>query len=124
MGTKHTYIPTRSRSRHKYGAKPTVVDGIRFASKLESERYLYLKSLERAGAIRDLVLQPRHKIIVNGELICTYVGDFEYDKELKDGEWIHILEDVKGVETPEFKLKRKLMKAVHGVEINVVKKSR
>lgn len=124
MSTKRTYNFTRRRSTHKYGAKVTYVDDIRFASKLEAERYSYLKTLERAGSIRDLKLQPRYKIHVNGEMICTYVGDFEYEKEVKDGEWIFVLEDTKGVETPEFKLKKKLVKAVHGIEINVVKKSR
>ena len=83
---------------------------------------MYLKALERAGTIRDLKLQPRFKLHVNGQLICTYVADFEYEKELKDGEWISVVEDTKGVETPEFKLKKKLMKAVHGVEIYLSKK--
>lgn len=122
MSTKRTYNPTRGRSRHKYGAKETYVDNIRFPSKLEAERYMYLKALERAGTIRDLKLQPRFKLHVNGQLICTYVADFEYEKELKDGEWISVVEDTKGVETPEFKLKKKLMKAVLDIEINVVKK--
>lgn len=122
MSTKRTYNFKRGGSRHKYGAKETYVDNIRFPSKLEAERYMYLKALERAGTIRDLKLQPRFKLHVNGELICSYVGDFEYEKEVKEGEWIYVLEDTKGVETPEFKLKKKLMKAIHGLEINVVKK--
>lgn len=42
----------------KYGAKPTIVGGIRFASKAEAERYAALRILEYAGKIRDLRLQP------------------------------------------------------------------
>ena len=118
-----TYNPIKLASRHKYGAKATTVDGIRFASKFESERYGYLKSLERAGVIRSLQLQPRYKLVVNGILICTYVADFSYEREGTDGSWTSIVEDAKGVETPEFKLKKKLMQAVLGIEINVVKKA-
>lgn len=98
------------------------MDGIKFDSKWESQRYLYLKSLERAGRVRNLELQPRFIITVNGQKICTYVADFQYDRENKDGEWEHIIEDAKGVETPEFKLKKKLMKAVHNIEIFLSKK--
>ena len=123
MYSKTTYNPKSKRSRPKYGNKKTVVDGIKFDSKWESQRYLYLKSLERAGRVKNLELQPRFIITVNGQKICTYVADFQYDKESKDGEWEHIIEDAKGVETPEFKLKKKLMKAVHNIEIFLSKKN-
>src|SRR4051812_49216783 len=102
---------------NKYGAIPTEVDGIRFASKREAKRYQDLKLLERAKVIRDLELQPRFKIEVGGLLICTYVADFQYrvctDNRL-------VVEDSKGVETAVFKLKRKLLKAVHGVSVETV----
>ena len=84
---------------------------------------MYLKSLERAGRVKNLELQPRFIITVNGQKICTYVADFRYDKEQADGTWEHIIEDAKGVETPEFKLKKKLMKAVHNIEIYLSKKT-
>ena len=123
MYSKPTYIPKTKRSRSKYGNKKTVIDGITFDSKWESQRYLYLKSLERAGRVQNLELQPRFLITVNSQKICTYVADFQYDKETKDGDWEHIIEDAKGVETTEFKLKKKLMKAVHNIEIYLSKKS-
>ena len=47
----------------------------------------------------------------------------KYDKEDKDGVWEHVIEDAKGVETPEFKLKKKLMKAVFDIDIYLSKKS-
>ena len=122
MLPKTIYNPKGRRSRPKYGNKKTVVDGIKFDSKWESQRYLYLKSLEKAGRIINLKLQPRFDLVVNGEKICAYIADFEYDKENAHGAWEHIIEDAKGVETPEFKLKKKLMKAVHGVEIYLSKK--
>lgn len=123
MYSKPTYNPKPKRSRPKYGNKKTVVDGITFDSKWESQRYLYLKSLEKAGRVQNLELQPRFLIIINGQKICTYVADFRYDKEDAEGNWEHIVEDAKGVETTEFKLKKKLMKAVHNIEIYLSKKN-
>tara|TARA_B100002019_G_scaffold285131_1_gene293724 strand:+ start:763 stop:1134 length:372 start_codon:yes stop_codon:yes gene_type:complete len=122
MYLKLTYNPKTRRSRPKYGNKKTVVDGIKFDSKWESQRYLYLKSLEKADRVKNLELQPKFIISVNGQKICTYIADFKYDKEDKDGVWEHIVEDAKGVETPEFKLKKKLMKAVHNIDIYLSKK--
>ena len=122
MYLKLTYNPKTRRSRPKYGNKKTVVDGIKFDSKWESQRYLYLKSLEKADRVKNLELQPKFIISVNGQKICTYIADFKYDREDKDGVWEHVIEDAKGVETPEFKLKKKLMKAVHNIDIYLSKK--
>tara|TARA_R110002012_G_scaffold76659_1_gene193416 strand:- start:440 stop:814 length:375 start_codon:yes stop_codon:yes gene_type:complete len=123
MYLKPRYNPKLKRSRSKYGNKKTTIHGITFDSKWESERYLYLKSLEKAGRIKDLELQPRYNILVNDQKICAYVADFKYNKESADGIWEHIVEDAKGVETPEFKLKKKLMKAVFDIDIYLSKKN-
>ena len=123
MLPKQTYNPRLKRSRPKYGNKKTVVNGIKFDSKWEAERYLYIKSLERAGRVKDLELQVRFNLIVNDQKICAYIADFRYKREDKDGEWQEIVEDAKGVETPEFKLKKKLMKACLGIDIFLSKKS-
>ena len=123
MYSKPRYNPKLQTSRQTYGNKKTVVHGIKLDSKWESERYLYLKSLEKAGRITDLELQPRYNLMVNDQKICAYVADFKYNKENADGIWEHIIEDAKGVETPEFKLKKKLMKAVFDIDIYLSKKS-
>ncbi|HEY8343356.1 MAG TPA: DUF1064 domain-containing protein [Calditerricola sp.] len=94
--------------RHKYGAKPTEVDGIRFASKAEASFYTQLKQLERAGQIRNLELQPEYPIEVNGKHICVYRADFRF---FENGERKVI--DVKGVRTPEYRLKKKLVEALY-----------
>jgi len=123
MLPKQTYNPRLKRSRPKYGNKKTVVNGIKFDSKWEAERYLYIKSLERAGRVKDLELQVRFNLIVNDQKICAYIADFRYKREDKNGEWHEIVEDAKGVETSEFKLKKKLMKACLGIDIFLSKKS-
>lgn len=100
---------------HKYHAKPTEIDGIRFASKKEGRRYQELKLLEMAGEIENLELHPSFKIEVNGEKVCRYIADFRYREKGRE-----IVEDAKGVRTPVYILKRKLMKAVHGIEIKEI----
>ena len=99
----------------KYNAIRTEVDGIVFASKAEAKRYSQLKLLERAGEIKNLELQPSYDLEVNGVLICRYVADFRY--MVRGGQKV---EDVKGVKTPVYKLKKKLMKAIYNINIREV----
>jgi hypothetical protein len=96
----------------KYGAIPTVVDGIRFDSRAEAKRYGTLKMLEGAGKIADLRLQPDFPFTENGKIIFKYVADFSY---LQGGKVI--VEDVKGVRTAVYRLKKRLIEARCGVEI-------
>ena len=106
----------------KFGAKKTIVDGITFDSKWESERYGQLKAMERGGIVTDLKLQVKYDIVINDIKICKYIADFVYKEESPDGKIKEIVEDAKGFETPEFKLKKKLMKAVHNIDIYLSKK--
>lgn len=105
--------------RAKYGNRRTVVDGIPFASKLEAARYAELRLLERAGEIRDLRLQPRYDLEVNGEHVTRFIGDFAY--LTKEG--LPVTEDAKGYETPEWKIKARLFKALCGRDVVVVKRA-
>lgn len=98
----------------KYHAVRTTVDSITFASKAEARRYVELKMLEEAGEIQSLQLQPKFPLEVNGHKICTYIADFQYGQNGKV-----IVEDVKGVLTPVFRLKRKLLKALWGIDIRI-----
>jgi len=106
----------RGRGWSKYGAKKTVVDGITFPSKLEAKRYGELRMLERSGAITALQRQVPFDLKVNGHLICRYIADFTYT-QTTTGEIV--TEDAKGVMTPAFRLKAKLMEAVHGIVVQV-----
>ena len=102
----------------KYHAKKTQVNGITFDSKIEAERYQQLMLLQKAGEIQALHLQPEFQILrgwvdcETGEKIRSrfYVGDFMYiDKECTR----IIVEDVKGMETAEFRLKWDLVKSMY-----------
>jgi len=98
--------------RSKYGAKKTVVDGITFDSQAEATRYGVLKIVQASGLISDLRLQVPYQITVNGKKVCRYVADFVYIENGKE-----VVEDVKGIKTPVYNLKKKLMEAVFGVVI-------
>lgn len=103
--------------RHKFGAIPTVTaDGVRHPSKRQARRWEELKLMERAGHIANLRREVAYKLCVNGHLIATYRADHVYDWKNGGGT---VVEDSKGVATPVFKLKAKLMKACHGIEIKL-----
>jgi len=115
--TAAEYRAMKSDKPTKYRNKKTVVDGITFDSKREGDRYAELKLLGRSGVIRDLDLQPSFSFDLNGVHICKYIADFAYQM---DGE--NIVEDVKSepTKTPEYVIKKKLMLAFHGIEIQEV----
>lgn len=102
----------------KYRNIPTEIDNITFASKAEAFRYAELKLLQHAGIISDLELQPNFRLKVEGELVCTYRGDFSY----RDKRGLLVVEDVKGVQTPLFRLKAKLFRALYGFNITLIGK--
>lgn len=110
----------------KYKASPEVVDGIKFPSKLEAERYRQLRLLERAGVIFQLRVHPRYIIAEaardphTGEKINKryYEGDFEYMDEYGQ----LICEDTKGVETDVFSLKWDLVRPLFpNIEFRILK---
>lgn len=91
----------------------TEIDGIVFDSKLEATRYADLKLMEKAGSISNLELQKPFEIVINEQRICKYVADFVYN----DANGDQVVEDAKGQLTPVYRLKKKLMLAVLGIEI-------
>lgn len=110
------------RRQSKYGAVPTVVDNIRFHSAKEARRYSELKLLEKAGEITGLLLQPRYGLWIkpfvgtgSSERVSAgnYVGDFQYYE--RSGELV--VEDVKGVKTPAYRLKKRIVEALYGFQI-------
>ena len=95
----------------KYHAEPCVIDGIRFASKLEGRRYQQLKLMERAGEIFDLTRQNKYSLHApNGTVVGYYVADFVYMRG-KDMRGKVVIEDAKGVLTPLCRWKLKHMAA-------------
>lgn len=100
---------------NKYHNCKVSVDGIKFDSKAEARRYAELKLMEDTGHIKELKLQPKFELqpkYKNSKGQCiraiTYKADFSYIETHSEVGKL-IVEDVKGVETKEFKLKRKML---------------
>jgi hypothetical protein len=109
------------RPTSKYRNHRVTIDGRTFASKLEAGRYSELKLMENAGLIYQLACQVPFRFEIQSILICKYIADFTY--RMADTS-VLMVEDAKGFETPEYKLKKKLMLAIHGIEIQEFKKKR
>lgn len=109
------------KKRSKYGNKRVEVDGHTFDSKAEANRYGELKLLVKKGLISDLVLQPRFPYWhpTNGSVIFTYVADFSYTDHTPPVP-IKVVEDIKGVRTALYKLKKKLIEAQYGITITEI----
>ena len=84
---------------NKYGAKKSIVNGVKFDSKAEAARYADLLLMQRAGEISDLTPHEVFPLEVNGELVCRYIADSSYVRDLGAGKTYRVVEDVKGVRT-------------------------
>lgn len=101
-------MPT-SQTKNKYQNRKTELDGVTYDSKKEAKRAAELNLMLKSGEIVTLARQVRFRLTKGIE----YVADFVYTTE--DG--AQIIEDVKGMKTDVYKLKKKLMKELRGIEI-------
>ena len=102
---------TLPNQKNKYKNKKVTLNGKVFDSKKEAKRYCELIKLEQAGLIKDLETQKKFLLLdtfkKNGKTYkqISYYADFVYfDVYSKKT----IVEDVKGVKTQVYKIKRKL----------------
>ena len=103
-----------ARLRHKYGAKPTTLDGIRFDSKAEARYYTRLKIRKAAGEV--VVFLRQVPFYLPGGI--RYVCDFQ---EFHADGSVHFV-DVKGMQTDSFKAKKRMVEALYKpIVIEVVK---
>lgn len=96
----------------KYRNVPTEVGGILFDSRKEARQWERLLLRQGSGQIHGLQRQVPYPLEVNGVLVCEYVADWTYF----EGD-VLIVGDCKGVRTEAYKLKKRLMLAVWGLEI-------
>lgn len=101
----------------KYNAKKTVVNGVTYDSKKEAKRGCDLAVLEARGEISQLRRQVSFPLELNGVNLGSYRADFCY---LRPGAPGTVVEDVKGFRTAIYRLKKKLMLALYGIEIEEV----
>ena len=117
-----------SKSKSKYNAEKTEVDGMTFDSKKESVRYKELAILEQAGEISELETQVKFELIpaqrdTDGKVVeraIYYVADFTY----YDNDGNYHVEDVKGYKKGQayavFRMKKKLLMYMKGIIIKEV----
>lgn len=108
--------------RSKYRNTKVVVDGIKFDSKREANRFKELSLLEKSGDIKDLTRQVEFVLIPaqydNGKCVerkASYIADFVYYEKGN-----LIVEDTKGFRTPDYILKRKMMLYFHKIRIREI----
>lgn len=101
------------KSKSKYRNKKVTIDGIRFDSQHEANRWCELKLMERSGLISELERQVKFVLIAKSEhgRAIHYIADFTYRQ---DGRLI--IEDAKGFKTDVYRLKKRMM-AEMGLEI-------
>jgi predicted ATP-dependent endonuclease of OLD family len=122
---------------NKYHNVKTEIDGIIFASKKEGNYYIHLKDKRVQGEIKDFKMQVPFELVpaqrevrtvgfrkdgspINkekvAELAVKYVADFVV--EHPDGT-LEVI-DTKGMRDAKYKIKKKLMRYVHGIVIREV----
>ena len=110
----------RRPTRPKYNAQGKRIDGQWFASQAEAERYLQLRQMQTEGVIDNLELQPEYKLFIKGVHICSYRGDFRYAVMERGLVQSVVLEDVKGMITDVYVIKKKMVEAEYGIKINEI----
>lgn len=105
------------------GAKPEVVDGIRFASRLEARRWQFLSLLASSGRITGLrrqvpiVLQGRDgPILTPTGRPMRYIADFTYH----DAKGAEVIEDAKGHQTDVSQIKMAIL-AAQGITVRLIR---
>ena len=104
------------RKHNKYNNQKAIFNGKVFDSKKEAKRYMELINLERAGVIKDLEMQKQFLLLEgfkkNGKMFkpIYYYADFVYTSVYEKKT---IVEDVKGVRTEGYKIKRKLFEFIY-----------
>lgn len=103
----------------KYHSQKITVNGEKFDSKKEFQRWVVLRGQEARGEISDLCRQVPYELIPNQrgryrtERPISYIADFVY----RDATGETVVEDTKGFRTPEYRMKRKLLLWRYGISI-------
>lgn len=139
LSTKEFLALTGAKPRHKYRAKPFwgcpecsnptkkhelcrhgnhSYAAVYYHSKGEAHYWLYLKHLEKMGEITNLVREVPIHIRINGTVVGRYTCDYVF-QEIKTKHTRYL--DFKGRDTRDSKFRRKVLKAAHDIEVEIVK---
>lgn len=121
LGSKESAPEKPKRSKYN-NTRHEFADGNTADSTKEGWRFIELQKLEATGRIRNLKAgnnKQKYRLEIDGVHICDYVPDAVYE-EFDGQEWRVVVEDTKGFRTPVYKLKKKLMKAIHNIDIREI----
>ena len=98
--------------RHKFNAKPTELDGIKFSSNKEAKRYTELKILKSSSEVLFFLRQVPFHLPGNVRYVCDFMV-FWNNGEIT-------IEDVKGMKLPLYEAKKKILEATYPIEITEI----
>jgi hypothetical protein len=117
-------LRSERKGKNKFGAHKVESCGQKFDSKAEYRRWCQLQTLLKGRAITELQRQVPFTLVPNqvapdGTKLrgVTYIADMTY----RDHAGALVVEDVKGVETGEYRIKKKLMLQVHGIWVREIR---
>jgi len=95
--------------KHKFKAKPTETDGIKFSSKKEAKRYNNLKMLKNIGEVLFFLRQVPFHLPGGVKYVCDFLIFWTNGQVT--------IEDVKGFKTESYKAKKKMVEAIYPITI-------
>lgn len=95
--------------KHKFRAKATETDGIKFSSQKEAKRYSNLKTLQTVGEVVFFLRQVPFYLPGGVKYICDFLIFWTNGTVT--------IEDVKGFKTESYKAKKKMVEALYPIEI-------
>lgn len=98
--------------RHKFNAIRIEHDGIKFSSKKEGQRYKQLKELRDSGEVIFFLRQVPFHLSGGVKYICDFVVFWSNGNVT--------IEDVKGLRTPVYIAKKKMVEATYPIKITEV----
>lgn len=98
-----------SNLKHKFNAKPCELDNIKFSSQKERKRYQELKILKSAGEVIFFLMQVPFHLPGKVKYICDFIVFWD------NGDIT--IEDTKGVKTPQYITKKKIVESLYPIKI-------
>lgn len=104
-------------SRDRMGAKITEVDGIKFRSRLEADRYKELKLLKAAGEVKYFLRQVPFDVAPGVVYRCDFYVVYNTYPPSEPG-----VEDTKGFLTDTSRVKIKVVEDRYGLAIRILRR--
>jgi hypothetical protein len=107
----------------KYHNTKQEIDGIVFDSKKEAKVYLDLKLMKQAGDIKGFERQVVFELVPSqkeGKKVVERAVTYRADFVINHSDGTQTVVDVKGVKTPDYKIKRKLMLWIKHIKVQEV----